>query len=137
MKDFRGKYVLLDFWIIGCGPCIRDFPNVSLAQELYGGDHFTVVSVHTNSQPMNQVKQFTDTMNLKYPVVVDNAAGEILKAYGKLGVDSYPNYLLIDPDGKVVENDNFPSTLSLRNHKLEVIHKYWLLANQRSKEKSK
>ena len=36
LKEFRGQFVLLDFWFIGCGPCERDFPTVKLANDIFG-----------------------------------------------------------------------------------------------------
>lgn len=35
LADLRGKFVLLDFWFTGCGPCHGDFPSVKLVHELY------------------------------------------------------------------------------------------------------
>ncbi len=131
LKDFRGKYVLLDFWFIGCGPCHRDMPSVNLAHQVFKNSGFTVVSVHTNEQKASAVKKFADDNGMNYPIVVDNAAGEIIKAYTECGLDGYPSYFLLDPDGKIVENDQVPDPntkatrqYSLRSNKLEVINKY-------------
>jgi thiol-disulfide isomerase/thioredoxin len=33
LADLRGKYVLLDFWFVGCGPCHGDFPSVKLVHD--------------------------------------------------------------------------------------------------------
>ena len=128
LDDFRGQYVLLDFWFIGCGPCERDLPNVKLAQKLFGDQGFTVLSVHIAGQTPENVKQFADAKGMTYPLVVDSPDEEILTAYKRIGVDGFPSYLLIGPDGKIVCNDGAFDTeqqnsLSLRIHKLEAIHR--------------
>lgn len=128
LKDLRGQFVLLDFWFIGCGPCERDFPSLKLAQELYGEQGFTVLSVHIAGQTPGNVKQYADGRELTFPLVVDNPSGDILAAYEKLGVKSFPSYLLIGPDGKIIRNDQTwdpddKNALGLRVDKLEAIHR--------------
>ena len=45
LDQFRGKYVLLDFWATWCRPCIQEIPFLKQAQEKFGGNNFQVVSV--------------------------------------------------------------------------------------------
>jgi len=134
LEDFRGQYVLLDFWFVGCGPCIRDFPNLKLANKLFGKHGFTVVSVHTSaSRSAEDVKKFCDASGLDFPLVVDGPGEEILKSYKPLGVESFPSYLLIDPQGKIIKGlpvsnpESNGQTLSLRGDKLEVLRQQFLL----------
>lgn len=35
LTDFNGKYILLDFWSSGCGPCIMALPEMKEIQEQY------------------------------------------------------------------------------------------------------
>ena len=122
LADFRGKYVLLDFWFIGCGPCQQDMPTVKLAHQHFSELGFTVVSVHTNSQSPADVKQFADKHGMNYPIVVDNPEGEIVKQYSHLGLTGYPTYLLLGPDGRILRNDDVTYGASLRAYKLELIY---------------
>ena len=124
LEDFRGKYVLLDFWFIGCGPCHADMPSVKMAQKVYSDLGFSVVSFHIKSQTPANVKKFADANGMTYPIVVDNSDGEIEAEYRKLGLSGFPHYILLDPEGKVLNNGCFwnPDQISLRRHKLELIH---------------
>ncbi|HTI50256.1 MAG TPA: hypothetical protein VL475_04870, partial [Planctomycetaceae bacterium] len=61
-----------------------------------------------------------------FPIVVDHTDGRILDAYRQLGVSGFPSYILIGPDGKIVENDRATDGPTLRSFKLEVIRKYVL-----------
>jgi thiol-disulfide isomerase/thioredoxin len=122
LADFRGKYVLLDFWFIGCGPCQQDMPTVKLAQQHFSELGFTVVSVHTNSQTPADVKQFAEKHEMIYPIVVDNSDGDIIKQYSNLGLTGYPTYILLGPDGRILRNDDVTYGASLRVNKLELIY---------------
>ena len=124
LEDFRGKYVLLDFWFIGCEPCHADMPSVKMAHAAYEDLGFSVVSFHIKSQTPDNVRKFANANDMKYPIVVDNSEGEIEAAYRKLGLSGFPHYILLDPNGKVLINDCFwnANRTSLREHKLELIH---------------
>ncbi|MFK7735403.1 MAG: TlpA family protein disulfide reductase, partial [Pirellulaceae bacterium] len=124
LEDFRGQYVLLDFWFIGCGPCMRDMPSVKIAQQQYSKHGFSVVSVNVLGQKVEDVESFARQHGMNYPIVVDDAKGSILEAYRPLGVAGFPSYILLGPDGRIVQNDQLPSQSSLRNSKLEIIHQY-------------
>ena len=129
LEDFRGRYVLLDFWFIGCGPCERDFPAVQLAHKKFSDLGFTVVGVHTNAQMPEDVQSFADAKGMKFPIVVDNTDGSILKQYRELGVYSFPSYILLDREGRIIHNDHTSAGSdpfgdhSLRMNKLEMIFK--------------
>jgi thiol-disulfide isomerase/thioredoxin len=118
LNDFRGKYVLLDFWTTWCGPCHADFPAVKLLHDLYKDKGFVVVGVHDNSMPLEAIRADVTKEKLAFPIVVDHPDGRIVKAYG---VASWPTYLLIGPDGKIIHDDHNSPGPSLRVHKIEIV----------------
>src|SRR4029077_15063413 len=97
LKDLRGRYVLLDFWFIGCGPCHGDFPSVKLVHERFEKLGVTVIGVHNNSSKPEAVREHCRQQGLKFPIVVDHTDGRILNAYLPLGVKGFPSYILIGP----------------------------------------
>lgn len=124
LEDFRGKYVLLDFWFVGCGPCHRDMPSVKLTHAAFKEMGFSVVSIHINTQTPDNVRQFANSNGMTYPIVVDDANGTITKQFNALGVSGYPSYILVDPEGKVLINDcvHLPKASSLRLYKTEAVY---------------
>ena len=123
LKDLKGKFVLLDFWFIGCGPCHRDLPSVKVTYEAFRDRGFTVVSVHDKSQSPDAVEKFAKEHGMTFPIVVDNSNGTLLDQYSTLGVYGFPSYILLGPDGKILVNDCMgdPDTLRLRSYKTEVV----------------
>src|SRR5262249_14484743 len=119
LADFRGKYVLLDFWAVWCGPCHADFPDVKLLNQTYKDRGLVVIGVHDNSVDADSVKQHAKEQGLTFPIVVDRRDGAILDAYKKIGaVSGFPSYVLIGPDGKIVQAD------FLSMYKFEYIRKH-------------
>ncbi|HUY92166.1 MAG TPA: carboxypeptidase regulatory-like domain-containing protein [Pirellulales bacterium] len=126
LKDFRGRYVLLDFWFTACGPCHADFPSVKLFHELFEKLGVTVIGVHDNSSSPEGVREHCKKQGLKFPIVVDHADGRIVNAYRKLGLRAFPTYMLIGPDGNILHNDSTSDGPPLREFKLEVVRSYVL-----------
>ena len=127
IADFRGKFVLLDFWTTWCGPCHADFPSVKLVHQLYGDD-VVVVAVHDNSVPKDLVREHAEKIGLPFPVMVDHPDGRTLARYEKHGISGYPSYMLIGPDGKVLMEDCTIPNPKLRTYKLEIIREHVLRA---------
>jgi peroxiredoxin len=105
LKDFRGKYLLIDFWASWCHPCREENPNVVAAFHKYSGKNFTVLSISLD-QPtgkekwLNAIHQdnltWTHLSDLKF---WDNA---VAKQYD---IRSIPANLLVDPAGKIIAKD--------------------------------
>ena len=49
LSDFEGRYLLLDFWSAGCGPCLMAFPEMRELQEMWK-DRLVVVSISSDSE---------------------------------------------------------------------------------------
>ena len=102
LSDFRGKYVLLDFWASWCVPCRAENPNVVKAFNEYKDKNFTVLSVSLDQPGKKQ--SWLDAIhkdNLTWTHVSDlqfwNNA--VAKQYS---ITAVPQNLLIDPSGKIV-----------------------------------
>ena len=101
LSEYRGKYVLLDFWFIGCGPCEREIPNLKLVHEKFKDRNFSVIGIHIAGQDAAIVEKYMNEKRMEYPMIIDRFDEPIKKAYESLGLKGYPTYFLIKPDGEI------------------------------------
>lgn len=113
LADYRGKWVLVDFWGYWCGPCVQQLAELIDLYEDHAGerDKFEVLAFHDGTvkdfSEMDAKTEETKKMlwrgrNLPFPVLLDAQNGErgaTIKAYG---LQSFPTTILIDPQGKLV-----------------------------------
>ncbi|ALM48966.1 thioredoxin [Flavobacterium psychrophilum] len=103
LEDFKGKYVYIDMWATWCGPCRQEIPFLQKVEEKYHGKKIEFVSI--------SIDQVKDHEKWKKMVTEKSLGGVQLFAdkdwsssfAQAFGVTSIPRFILIGPDGKVVD----------------------------------
>ncbi|MET3610870.1 peroxiredoxin [Mucilaginibacter rubeus] len=105
LKSFRGKVVYIDFWGVGCGPCVYEIKNTTAAlHERYKDKNVVFLNICVDS----------DEKAWKSSLASLNISGVNLIAEGwtrnpvcqKYNVTGIPHYITIGTDGKIVNNNS-------------------------------
>jgi len=98
LSDYKGKVVLLNFWATWCEPCEREMPAMERLHEKLSPEGLRLVAVSVD-ETSDVVEQFRTRFGLSFEILWD-ADKRVANTYQAF---KYPETLLIDRDGVVVE----------------------------------
>lgn len=100
VTDFRGKYLLIDFWASWCRPCRMENPHVVAAYNKYNGKGLEILGVSLDSNKEQWVMAVKNDQ-LTWSNVSDLKGGNN-EAAVIYGIQTIPQNVLLDRDGKII-----------------------------------
>jgi thiol-disulfide isomerase/thioredoxin len=101
LADFRGKFVLLDFWTYCCINCMHVLPEIKKLEHAFPNE-LVVIGVHSGKfdeeHDSQNIREAVMRYEIEHPVVNDAE----LAIWRRYGVNTWPTLVLIDPTGEAV-----------------------------------
>lgn len=98
LADYRGKWVLVNFWATWCPPCLSEIPELSSLHNAHKDKDLLVIGVAMDSGSNRKVADFAQAHGISYPVVMGNR-----KITAQIGaVEVLPVSYLYNPKGEQV-----------------------------------
>lgn len=96
VSDFKGKWLIIDFWGSWCGWCIKGFPKLKDAYEQYQPE-LEILGVDCN-EPEANWRKGVEKYKLPWVNVYNPEGTNILENYGVTG---FPTKVIVNPEGKI------------------------------------
>ncbi len=107
LSDYRGRWVLVNYWATWCPPCREELPELEVLHDAEGKGP-VVLGVNLEDIDKAALSAFVDEQFLSYPILLAGAR----PAHGQLlgPINGLPTSYLISPEGKVVARQEGPVT---------------------------
>lgn len=99
LADYKGKYILVNFWATWCAPCRKEMPSLDKLQETLGGERFEVVTVATGRNTLPGITKFFGKADVTHLPILLDPKQTLARDMGVLGL---PITMIIDPEGREI-----------------------------------
>jgi thiol-disulfide isomerase/thioredoxin len=100
LSEFKGKYLLIDFWGLWCPACRKELPYLRAAYSRYQARGLEILGLDTDEpEIVAQVKSQFDKQGMTWTQATKESIRDVIKSYR---IHYYPSTLLLGPDGKII-----------------------------------
>lgn len=97
LSDYRGQWVVVNYWASDCQPCLDEMPELSAFHDRHKNKDALVLGVNMDGMIASQLREFAEDHFLSYPVL---RAGK--RHVSPLGpIPGFPTTYLISPQGEI------------------------------------
>lgn len=123
LSDFKGSYVYLDLWASWCKPCIEEIPHLKKLKKEWQGKNIVIVGIsfdkiNRKERWIDMIKKHElDGVQLLAPASFESEFAEDYK------ISILPRFILIDPEGKIVDPQAPPPSQAEKLNQIFASHK--------------
>ena len=102
LAEWRGKWLVANFWATWCAPCLEEIPLLMATRRLRVGKGLEIVGIAIDQEA--KVAQFAAKMQIDYPILVAGADGlELIRTLGNRS-GGLPFTVFLDRTGRIAQN---------------------------------
>jgi thiol-disulfide isomerase/thioredoxin len=98
LGDYKGKWVLVNFWATWCAPCVKEIPEFAALYDAHKGKDLIVLGVAMDFENPKEVRDYAKKLAMSYPLVLGD--DKTVEQFGR--VVGLPTSYLYDPKGSLV-----------------------------------
>lgn len=99
LNDFKGKYLLVDFWASWCGPCRHEIPNIKKVYTKFKDKEFDILSVSIDKSKEKWLQALKEEGMEWSQIQAPESGKQVMKDYQFSGI---PYIILLDKEGKII-----------------------------------
>ena len=104
LSEFRGKWVLVNYWATWCPPCLDEIPELVEFHEAHKDKNAVVIGVNFEEIGMEKLKSFVDDYFMSYPILQMKPGPT-----SDLGfIEGLPTSFLVSPKGELLAKQTGP-----------------------------
>lgn len=104
LNKMRGKVVLIDFWGIGCPPCIKEMPHVKALYDKYRNQGFEVIGIEGSGNE-KKVREILEKTGADWPQYLEGGFDAPISYLNLYNITSFPTVWLLNKEGQVVDKN--------------------------------
>jgi peroxiredoxin len=112
LSDFKGKFLLLQFWASDCSHCIAELPTLKTLYHQQNGDDFAILAIALDSSNREQEwEAFVKSNNLPWLNMFDERVNGKKKIAGLYNISQTPSNFLLNKDGQIIAKNLYGDDL--------------------------
>jgi thiol-disulfide isomerase/thioredoxin len=100
LSDFRGKWVVVNYWATWCPPCVKEIPELQSFHDAHSGKDAVVLGVNHEDKDPAAVRAFMDGFMVTFPIVRSVDGAKSKTPFGPL--KGLPTTFMITPAGELI-----------------------------------
>jgi len=97
--EINSEFLILDFWFVGCLPCMKDHEKIRELQSVLKQKHAALISI-SNDDSYQTWKSYLEKNDYSWPQYKKPAVAENI--ISQLGITTYPTYILLNKKGDIL-----------------------------------
>ena len=109
LTDYRGKWVVVNYWATWCPPCLEEIPELVDFHERRKHKDAVVLGINYEDKGLAELKEFSDEYMISYPVLM----GEVGSGKNIGPIPGLPTTYVVSPEGRIMARQVGPLTAQM------------------------